>query len=52
MIVAASTPHGHAEERPANLDELGVDVIRLHLGFIGINNLEVPDHQETRGDEL
>ena len=50
--MAAGATHRHAEESPADLDELGIDVIGLHLGFVGIHDLEVADHQEARGDEL
>ena len=52
VVMAAGATHRHAEESPADLDELGIDVIGLHLGLVGIHDLEVADHQEARGDEL
>ena len=52
MVVATGAAHRHAEEGSADLDELGVDVVRLHLGLVGIDDLDVTDHQEARGDEL
>ena len=52
VVMAAGATHRHAEEGPADLDELGVDMVRLHLGFVRVDDLDVADHQEARGDEL
>ena len=52
VVVATGAAHRHAEESPADFDELGVDVVRLHLRLVGIDDFDVADHQETRGDEL
>ena len=52
VVMAAGAPHRHAQEGPADLDELGVDVVRFHLGLVRIDDFEVADHQEARGDEL
>ncbi len=52
MIVATGASEGHAEEGLADFCDLGVDVIRLHFGFVGVHDFDVSDHEEAGGDDI
>ena len=52
VVVAAHATERHAHERLADLADLRVDVIGLHLGLVGIHDLDVAHHEEAGGDDV
>ena len=52
MVVAPHTAERHTKKDHPDLADLSIDMVRFHLGFVWLDDLDIPNHQKSGGSQV